>query len=267
VSALGRRLRDLWGSFALLASWRSRWRLLRIKLGRRSPAGAAEPVELEVAALDGAAIAIRPGQTDMATLLHAFREGQHRPPAPVSGSGMEQICELGANIGTAVAALAHEHPRARLLAVEPDPANAALARRNLARFGERCRVLEAAVWDRPAKIVLEGSRASGLRARELRANERPADAIEAVTLDQVLDEGMPRGPIDYLHMCVEGTEPRLLAAGGAWPRRVRSIRVELYPDRGFGGPDCDALLEQLGFKAWHEDAWWGGYGFGVRAPG
>ena len=35
---------------------------------------------------------------------------------------------------------------------------------------------------------------------------------------------MPDGPIDYVHMTIEGTEPRVLAAGGAWTARIRSLR-------------------------------------------
>lgn len=60
---------------------------------------------------------------------------------------------------------------------------------------------------------------------------------------------MPSGAIDFMTVTIEGTEPRLLSAGGEWADRLRSIRVEFHPERGFTAEDCIGLLEGLGFRA------------------
>lgn len=125
---------------------------------------------------------------------------------------MRQICELGSNIGTALAGLAVRYPDARLLGVEADPSNAALARANVAGYGARCQVVEAAVWDQEAELVVVGDRADALEVRPRRASDPPApNSIRGRTVDSLLAEHMPDGAIDYMHMNVEGTEKRILS--------------------------------------------------------
>jgi FkbM family methyltransferase len=178
---------------------------------------------------------------------------------------MRQICELGSNVGVALAGLAHGYPGARVLGVEPDPANAALARANTAAFEGRCTVIEAAIWDHEADLVVEGDRADALTVRELRESDPPEIAtVRGRTVESILAEHMPEGPIDYVHVNVEGTERLILTPGAAWPERVQSIKVEVYPQHGFGTDDCLQALERLGFDAWLEPEWWGGYGLGIR---
>ena len=65
-----------------------------------------------------------------------------------------------------------------------------------------------------------------------------------------LSVGRTASPIDYLHVTIEGTEPRVFAAGGDWRSRVRSLRVELHPYFGYGAAECIAQLEALGYRAW-----------------
>ncbi len=263
MSTLLARWRSAIAALRMTHGARSRARLLAFKLDpRRSARVGSEPVALRIAPLGGRILHLRPHGTDLATLVHVFAEGQHLPPIELPAEA--RICELGANVGTAVAALAHNYPAAHLLAVEPDPENAAIAARNLAQFGERCRLVRVAIWDHVCELVLEGSTPTSLRARPAEAGDRGSARVAATTIDELLGAELPDGPVDYLHLCIEGSEPRVLAAGGRWPQRVRSIRVELYPELGYRGEDCTAQLRALGFEARIESAWWGGYGIGVR---
>ena len=186
------------------------------------------------------------------------------PPPPVEGEDLQVICELGANVGASAVALAATYPNAFVLGAEPDPDNAELARRNVAGFGDRCKIVEVALWNEPGFLTLEGPATDALVARPaVDATAGGPVRVEAITLDQLLDRHLPDREIDYMHVCIEGAEPRVLGAGGAWPSRVRSLRVELYPH--FGGEECVAALERLGYRAWFEpEPNSCGYAFGVR---
>lgn len=47
--------------------------------------------------------------------------------------------------------------------------------------------------------------------------------------------------------------------------RVRSIRVELHPDKGFYASDCIARLERLGFQTRRFETFRTTHVFGLRA--
>jgi hypothetical protein len=73
--------------------------------------------------------------------------------------------------------------------------------------------------------------------------------MDAITIDDLFEQ---RGieSADYMHVSIEGTEPRVLGAGGAWPDRVRSLTVEVHPYFGYLAADCVGQLEALGYRAW-----------------
>jgi FkbM family methyltransferase len=243
-----------------MADWPSRLRLIRLKLrdkiGAASASGA--PVALRLRPLGGRALHVRPGTSDTGVIVHNYLTGDH----PFAHRDLRRICELGSNIGVALAGLAVRHPDAQLLGVEADPENAALARRNLAQFGDRCTLVEAAVWGREAELVLDGDQADLRFVREARDDDPPSARIPARTVGALLAEHMPDGPIDFMHLSIEGSEPRVLAGDIGWMNRVRSIRLSIHPN-GFTSDACLAALRRLGFEAWLDPSS-GEHGLGVR---
>ena len=138
--------------------------------------------------------------------------------------------------------------------MEPDPGNFAVAEMNVARFGDRVKLIRAGIWDEDCMLVADqgetGEHGLVIRCADESELQRE-DLVPARSLDSVLSERWPDGkPVDYLHVSIEGTEPRLFAAGGSWPSRVRSLRVELHPYFGYGARDCIGQLEALGYRAW-----------------
>jgi hypothetical protein len=246
-------------SFAQMAGWRARLRLLAAKVGPRIGWRRGEVVALPVKELDGRPLHVRPGTADMNTIFLNYVQGAHLPPPPFVERDLHQICELGSQIGTGIAGLAARYPRARVLGVEPDSANAALVRRNVAPFGDRCQVVHT-----ETELTVEGEWVSGFTVRPAAATDPAERRVRATTVDRLLAEHLPEGQIDYMVMNLERTEPRILAAAASWAPRVASIRCEIYPGKGFEGAEAVALLERLGFDAWWEPRPSIGWAFGVR---
>lgn len=242
-----------------------RRRVAAIKLGRllgRRPDP--QPIRLELRTLQGRHLWIRPGTSDLDMAFFNYDGRIVFPPAEVGNRDLRQIVELGSNGGSGLAGLAVTYPKARLLGVEPDPATAAIAQRNAAQFGDRCTMVQAAIWDRTTDLIIEGDHALGYTVRP----RSPADPLElesipAMSVDQLLSRHMPEGPIDYMAVTIEGTEPRVLAKAESWIQRVGCIKVELHPYYGFTEEDCLESLRSFGFEAWIDPSY-GGWGLGVR---
>lgn len=237
-------------------SLRSLGPALRIALGGRSrqtaPAEQAVPVRMRACA--GEPLYVRPGSSDLLNAVAYYRYGSELPPPGVDAP--ETIVELGSNCGVVLTALAIRYPRATLLGVEADPSNVAAARHNLERFGARVSVVEGAIWDRSAELVVDESSPSGEHAfavREALPGDPPEmTRIGAMTIDELLDGRLSESTdIDFMHITIEGSEPRVLAAGGEWAGRVRSLRIETHGYFGFTTAECIPQLEALGFRA-HE---------------
>lgn len=223
--------------------------------GKRSKwLGEGAPIAVPMKELGGRALYIRPATSDLQNATEFYTYGLHLPVPEADIENPRQIVELGCNIGVALTALAARFPNATVLGVEPDPTNVALARRNTAQFGDRCIVVESAIWDSPTKLVVDRSSAKGSYAVSVRPQEDsdPPDlpVTEALDVDSLLATHMPNGKIDHMVINIEGTEPRVFARGGDWPSRVRSLMVESHPEFGYPTADCISQLEQLGFRAW-----------------
>ena len=142
------------------------------------------------------------------------------------------VLDLGANVGYSSAWFAAEFPDAVVVAVEPDPANAILARRNLLPFGNRVTVIEAAAWTANVELVLDRSFRDGrewaVTVRHARAGE--LSGVKAFTIPSLMKlSGISR--IDILKMDVEGAEERLFRQGAeAWLPSVRNLLVELHDE-------------------------------------
>lgn len=221
---------------------------------RRGLLSASTPIAVPMKELNGGDLYIRPATSDLQNATEFYTYGLHLPVPEAGVEDPRQIVELGCNIGVALTSLSTRFPNATVLGVEPDPTNVALARRNTARFGDRCIVVESAIWDSPAELVVDRSSAKGSYAVSVRPREDadPVDVpiTEALDVDSLLAAHMPDGQIDHMVINIEGTEPRVFSKGGNWPSRVRSLMVESHPEFGYSTAECIAQLEQLGFQAW-----------------
>jgi FkbM family methyltransferase len=203
---------------------------------------------------------LRPRSSDLAAF--DFVEERHHLP-PEIDPPVEHIAVLGANIGLLLVDLAARYPAARLLAVEPDPENAAVARRNLAPLGDRCAFVEAAAWYEDTELELSWTRdAWGFNlSRNVSADERARGSymVAAVDARTLFDEFTAGLPLDYVFVNIESAWYELLQRG-AWTRNVRSLKIEIVDHFEEAVP----MLESLGYRAHLDRLSWGAYAVGIR---
>ena len=164
----------------------------------------------------------RPGTSDAEVLWDTFGGAYHRPPRPLPRRA--NILDLGANVGYTAVDFAVRYPGARIVAVELDRENAALAERNLSPFGERCVVLRAAVWSSDGEVAYGGEEAWGLRVVPGAGGGRSAPALRISTLLRRF--ALER--VDYVKMDIEGSEAEVLS-DPKWMNRVAMIKIEVHP--------------------------------------
>jgi FkbM family methyltransferase len=173
-----------------------------------------------------------------------FTGKQHLPPV----SHPALILDLGTNIGSTVAHMAHMFPQALIAGVELDPANFALCTQNLAPWADRVRLIQAAVWVTDGTVHFQ--RDSGRENGSHIAEQGPA--VRSVSMSSLVAEF---GPPDYVKMDIEGAERAILRAETDWATQVRSIKVELHGR--YTPAECIADLTRLGFNASVlPEPWW-----------
>jgi len=153
--------------------------------------------------------------------------------APAVDGPVRTIVDCGANVGYTSAYFLSRFPGVRVIAIEPFPANAEMCRRNLAPYGDRAQVIEAAVWPHPARLVMDYTDGEewGVQVREARGDEKgDVDGIDLPSL------GLER--IDLLKIDIEGSELRLFNENpDRWLPNVSNIAIELH------GPACVRSFE------------------------
>lgn len=142
------------------------------------------------------------------------------------------IIHCGANVGYSSAYFLTRFPTSFVIAIEPDIDNFDLLRTNLAPYGDRCRLVNCAVWSKPTGLVFVESTLKGAacsrRVREARGDEKPA--MIATDIEQLLKEsGCDR--ISILKIDIEGSEMEIFSANHSeWLPHVDHLVIELHSD-------------------------------------
>lgn len=238
---------------------------LRLSRIRHHAGSGGRVARIRLRPLGGRACLIRPSTSDVDTIWGTFAGRYHLPPGEASERGISLIWDLGANIGLTMADLAERYPAARVIGVELDPENAALARANVDPWGERCEVIEAAAW--PWDGELRYVRLEGATSAH-HVTDAPLDADPAVTPAHAISPASllacsgPEVVVDFAKVDVEGAERELLRENTRWASRVRSISVEVHDP--YTVEECEGDLRALGYETRVDPRHWGCV-VGVRA--
>ena len=175
----------------------------------------------------------------------------HVPPIPVETP--EVVWDLGANIGLTVAHYACLYPRARVVGIEPDAANTAVARRNIEAWLERCTIIECAVWYEDGEVGFDLQPGDELAGRVVESRTRSPDQrlVRACSLGTLLADEVR---VDLLKMDIEGAERDVLRQNTGWAAKVRRIIVEVHEP--YTVDECVEDLRRLGFTATVNPRFW-----------
>jgi FkbM family methyltransferase len=143
--------------------------------------------------------------------LHAYARTAPRPQAVVDG---------GAYIGLSSVWLARDFPEAMIFAVEPDPANAEMVRRNAAAWPNIV-VVEAGLWDRPATLGLKHDVQEPWSVRVAEASGEGA-STPTVTINELMARA---GASELLtvKLIIEGSERAVFRSALEWLDKTQNV--------------------------------------------
>ena len=168
---------------------------------------------------------LRPGTSDVAVFEQIFLRGgldgsrhpQHQAVverARVLGRNAV-IVDGGANIGLSSVWLANAFPDATIFAVEPDPANVVMLRRNVAAYPNIVPV-EAALWDRPAVLgIVNGDAESWAFRVGERASASVTRSVAAVGINELVAR-VDAGELLIAKLVIQGAERAVFRSNLDW---------------------------------------------------
>ena len=168
--------------------------------------------------------------SDLAVFSQIFIEREYECLNLIDG---DLILDLGANVGYSSAYFLSRYPKSPLIAVEPDPSNSALLERNLAPYGSRATVIQAAVWSRATNLSIRAEQYRDGDPWTRQVEERKNGDIAGVDIPSLLALSQ-RNKIGLLKMDVEGAEVVIFSGKCAWLDQVDRIAIELHDDSAFG---------------------------------
>lgn len=178
--------------------------------------------------------------SDMNVLDHIFLCDDYAVVRDIAP--MRTIIDLGANVGFSSAYFLTCFPSATLVAVEPDPSNADLCKRNLEKYGSRALVVEGAAWSVRSKLAISrGTYRDGREwttqvagpATESTGKELIVEGWDIPSLIQLTGSN----EIDLLKIDIERSESEIFGpTAQAWLPSVKNICIELHDE------ECEAIF-------------------------
>ena len=170
---------------------------------------------------------IRLKTSDFRTFLKIFRVREYELEL---GKEPKTILDAGANVGFASVYFAIKYPRAKIIAIEPEPVNFVQLKRNVAPYPNIIPV-QAALWPEHASLNLEdpgfGPWAFRTTKNSGGGNTRSIGSVQGLTVDEIMQaHGLEY--IDIAKIDIEGGEKALFASNTAWTSRVGVIMIELH---------------------------------------
>ncbi len=183
-------------------------------------------------------VLLRVPSTDIDAYCQIFLEAQYQfevkaPP--------RVIVDAGANVGLAAVYFANRFPSARILAIECEPSNFELLRRNAEPY-RNIVPIHAALWDSDGEIEIlnPGLGQWGFMTATRGATASGVSCVRSTTLES-LRRAHDIDRIDILKIDIEGAELEVFNASAPWIGDVDAIIAELH-DRL--KPGCESAFEQ-----------------------
>jgi FkbM family methyltransferase len=139
------------------------------------------------------------------------------------------IIDAGANVGYASVYFANRYPGARIFAIEPEPDNCALFRKNCSGY-PNIKLIKGALWSSNAPLVLVNPTKQSDTFRVKEPVSQIDGSVEGVTVEDILRcSGTEQ--VDLLKIDIEGAEEELFSSDCSWLERIGTIAIEPHGER------------------------------------
>jgi len=183
--------------------------------------------------LYGKPVWLRPQTSDYRVYQQVFRDEEYGNVDAVND--VKFVLDCGANIGLASIYFLNRFPAATVLAVEPDPDNASMCRRNLLAYGSRAKVLQGGVWSNCGRLAVVPSefgpgQKCGMQVRQFRHGDPEEATVDAFDVPALMAYGGV-DQVDILKLDIERSEIVLFSSSPElWLPRVRNLVIELHDE-------------------------------------
>jgi FkbM family methyltransferase len=157
---------------------------------------------------------------DLAKLGRAADRVRARYDSILAAGQTPVIIDAGANVGAASRWFAKKFPRAAIVAIEPEPGNAAILRQNVASHSNIA-VIEAAIASQPGMIAIAASSTGW----DVQTERSESGGIRAVTIPETLAQ-VPGGIPFIAKIDIEGFESDLFAENLDWIDAMAMLVIE-----------------------------------------
>ena len=160
----------------------------------------------------------------------------------------QMIMDIGANIGLATLYFLNRFPDAKVISLEPDPANIDVFKKNLSPQVNRQKVFitEAALNNKDGFMFISKPPLKyNPKILEDQQSDEEKIEVNVVSMNTLLKQySVDR--IDILKMDIEGSEEQLFNADTTWIRIVMEIIMEVHSSTGYDV--CNKVLLDNNFK-------------------
>jgi FkbM family methyltransferase len=172
-----------------------------------------------------APVLVRTGTSDISTFDQIFVELQYQ--LNIQGFNPEYIIDGGANAGYSTLYFASRYPHAKIVAVEPEPSNYEILRRNVASY-ENITPLHAALWNKKMLLNINNPGDDKNAFRVQQGNNSGAGKVQALAPLDIMEAG-ELAKLDILKLDIEGAEKELFDENSSvWLDKTDLIIIELH---------------------------------------
>jgi FkbM family methyltransferase len=172
---------------------------------------------------------LRRGMSDFQVFMDLFEQKHYDVVKKLPVRANPIIFDLGGNIGLATRRMSILLPNAKFLAVEPDPNNREMFKKNNLAMIDSGRVTLiggfVAAEDGVATIDRGDGFAAGFRMRAAGAEDQ--EIIPCVSMGTLMQKA-GADKVDIAKIDIEGAEQKLFATCAPWIQRIQSIIVECH---------------------------------------
>lgn len=170
-------------------------------------------------------VTLRLRTSDVSVFEEIVVRGQYALSLPLEP---ETIVDAGANIGLASVYYANRYPKARIVALEPEPSNFDVLLRNVGRYSNIFPI-RAALWHRDAYVALHGEQAPDAAKSKVGFTVGDGDGlpVRAITIPTLMQEAHISS-IQLLKVDIEGAEREVFENASDWMGAVSCLAIELH---------------------------------------